>query len=1116
MIMVQGLRIISAVAKYETKLLVRSWFFKIFSILSLLVAPIYGAVLLFDESQISSAIKSVVPYSLLLIMNVGQAIVSIFLSSEYLKRDKQLDTSEVFYTRPLSNAEYLLGKMWATLRVFFVLDFMILAVALLMSMIKMGFDLDYLSYIWYFLLLCVPTLVFITGLSTTLILIVKNQALTLVLLLAYIGVTLFYIDDIYYYLFDYIGFNLPMLKSTITGFGNISALITHRACYLLLGIGLILCSISLFRRLPNSRYSLLPWRIAACVFLLSGFYSGYRHVSRYTGNEKYRNEIIALNNLHVYDPKMEVDTCLLEVIQNDDVLTVTASMIVKPVQMSDKFTFCLNPGFSVNSVKSNGKDIEYERNEHILILDFGRQVDISEMMELRVEYSGKVDERICYLDIPKEMLLENVKVLSLLNVCKQYAFQSSKYVMLTPESYWYPRPGVSYSDESPDWQQSYFTNFRTIITPNKGLTAISQGQRIVSADSSFFSYSSRYPLQSVSLFIGDYISKSIELDNTLYSVWELDGYDDGFSEFDSIRDTIPAIIRDVRTRYESQTGLTYPFDRFSIVEVPAHFVTYSRAWTKSQEVLQPEMALIPERGYFNRQFDFVKQMKQYQLSNKYSQRQMSDNELRASMLMGAIGFMESTRDFKYKGGRNGTYSLTTTANPYYVFPLMYNFRYNVYSSSLPVANRLIEVFIQDNRNTNDSWLRETNGMTDDEKALLLLQKYNFNELLSDSKRRDILDNIIGLKAQYLFSEAQQKMGVDSFKDSLYNIIKANDFSNLSFEYLMKQMGDISGSDILSSIKKYGEKMQLAEFSIGIPIVTNIVNEKEDIYQAEITIDNISDVPGYVRLELQFYNGGGESVSGEEKPKKWLVRLEPHQAKRIVSLWNTPPNEFLVNTLISSNLPEVINAIAGSTAKASVKTPEGEYVVPEGKMFADNEIIVDNEDDSLFVLSKPAQTGLLTKWVDRANKDEEFKYSAYSMWRAPYKWTPVTDGRCFGLSVRSAYLIGSGDGSQYAEWHVPVKDAGTYEVYYFVRKPEDVNRGFVVRRNYQGKRAEQAYNFEIKQFDVSESTSLNIQRAEDGWNQLGTFRFAADTVIVKLNNKAGLNTVTADAVKFVKK
>lgn len=1111
--MIQGIRNISAVAKYETKLLIRSWFFKIFSILALLVSPIFGAVLLYDEVQISNSIRTVVPYALLLIVNVGQAIVSIFLSSEYLKRDKQLDTSEVFYTRPLSNAEYLLGKMWATLRVFFILDLIILAVALLMSMIKLGFDLDYLSFIWYFLLLCVPTLVFITGLSTTLMLIVKNQALTLVILLAYIGVTLFYIDDIYYYLFDYIGFNLPMLKSTITGFGNLSALITHRACYLLIGIGLILCSISLFRRLPNSRYSLLPWRITAFVFLLSGLYAGYRHVSRYTGDEKYRNEIIALNNLHVHDPKMEVDSCLLEVVQHDDYLTVTACMVVKPIQKAGRFTFCLNPGFAINSVTSSGKDIEYERNENILIVDFGRQVDISENTQLSIEYSGKIDERICYLDIPKEILLENVKVLNMLNVSKRYAFQSSEYVMLTPESYWYPRPGVCYSDESPDWQQSYFTNFRTEITPNRGLTAISQGERIVNSDSCSVSYTSKYPLQSVSLFIGDYISKSIEVDNTLYSVWELDGYDDGFSVFDTIRDTIPAIIRDVRGRYESQIGLTYPFDRFSIVEVPAHFTTYSRAWTKSQEVLQPEMALITERGYSNRIFDFKTQMKWARGGNNDTR---SEKEVRSSVLMGVLSFMESSNsDFKYEGGRNGTYSLNATANPYYIFPLMYNFRYNIYSSKWPVANRLIEVFIQDNRNMNDQWLRETNGMTNDEKALLLMQKYKFSELLSDTKRRDILDNIIGLKAQYLFSEAQQKMGVDSFKDSLYNTIKANDFSNLSFEYLLKKMGNISGTDMLSEIKDYDERMQLAEFSIGTPIVTNIVNDKEDIYQAEITIDNISDVPGYVRLELQFYNGGGESVSGEEKPKKWLVRFEPHQAKRIVSLWNTPPNVFVVNTLISSNLPEEISANAGPTSKASVKTPEGEYVVAEGKMYADNEIIVDNEDESLFILSKPAKTGLLTKWIDSATKDEEFKYHSYSTWRAPYKWTAVTDGRFYGLSVRSAYVIGSGDGSQYAEWHVPIKNAGTYEVYYFVRKPEDINRGFV-RRNYQEKRTEQAYNFEVKQFDVSESASLNIQRSEDGWNQLGTFRFDADTVTVKLNNKTGLNMVTADAVKFVKR
>ena len=194
-----GITNIRIVAKYETKLLVRGWFFKVFSILSLLASVILGSIYILSQFQRPEMVnRSVIPYIFMLVMNVGQAVVSVFLASEYLKRDKQLDTSEVFYTRPLSNAEYLLGKMWATLKVFFILDLIIAAIALVMSLIKYGFELDYLGYIWYFLLLNVPTLVFIVGLSTTLMLLLNNQAITMVVLLAYIGVTLFYIDNLYY------------------------------------------------------------------------------------------------------------------------------------------------------------------------------------------------------------------------------------------------------------------------------------------------------------------------------------------------------------------------------------------------------------------------------------------------------------------------------------------------------------------------------------------------------------------------------------------------------------------------------------------------------------------------------------------------------------------------------------------------------------------------------------------------------------------------------------------------------------------------------------------------------------------------------------------------------
>ena len=98
-----GITNIRIVSKYETKLLVRGWFFKVFAFLALFAGLILGVnYILTQYPQPQVVNRSVIPYIFMLVMNVGQAVVSVFLASEYLKRDKQLDTSEVFYTRPLS------------------------------------------------------------------------------------------------------------------------------------------------------------------------------------------------------------------------------------------------------------------------------------------------------------------------------------------------------------------------------------------------------------------------------------------------------------------------------------------------------------------------------------------------------------------------------------------------------------------------------------------------------------------------------------------------------------------------------------------------------------------------------------------------------------------------------------------------------------------------------------------------------------------------------------------------------------------------------------------------------------------------------------------------------
>lgn len=1119
--MALGLNNILTVSKYETKLLVRGWFFKVFAFLTFVAAVVLGSMYILSPNQEAQMVnRSVIPYLFMLVMNVGQAVVSVFLASEYLKRDKQLDTSEVFYTRPLSNAEYLLGKMWATLKVFFMLDIIVMLMALVMSMIKYGFNLDYLSYIWYFLLLIVPTLVFIVGLSTTLMLVLNNQSITMVILLAYIGVTLFYIDDLYYYLFDYIGFNLPMLKSVVTGFSGLGKLINHRLCYLLLGIGLILSDVSLFHRLANSKFSLLPWRIASASFILAGLFAGYRHVHTYKVDEKFRADMIELDNRYVRIGGAVADSCRLSVVQGGDSLSMKADMTVRPRFNATQLVFTLNPGFNVYGVSTPGHSMKYERLMHLIVMTFDETLPEGEPIKISMEYGGIADERVCYLDITDEKIQENVKALSMLNVGKKYLFQGKDFTMLTPESYWYPRPGVAYSSQSPEWQMSYFTDFVVNVVPNRGLTPISQGLCTVNADSTEYSFQPETSLPSVSLIIGDYVAKSITVDSTQYSVWELGKWDDQMAIFDTIRDTVPYVIRDIRRNMEYQADMTYPFKRFSIIEVPINFTTYKRVWTSAYEQLQPEFALVHERGSDMFMFQFRNVRQRYR-NWRGRNNNMSEKEIMYSILYDTFDFLMDSQSI---GGNNrrrfGQFSMTQVDNPYYYRPLFYNFRYNVYSSDWPMANRMIENLTNDGQNYSNGWMRRMNGLSEDEKALMLMGKYDFGRIMSDSEWEDIADNALGLKTRDFFAPVMVAMGYEAMVDSIAAWTREREFINVSFDSILNRVQAHSGIDLQDRIEAWNDQVKLACYKIGTPQVTTVVTDTADIYQTEVSIENISDNPGYVNVEFVFWEM--ENAGDEDKPKSMVISLDAHETRRVVAHWFNTPNSININTMLSSNLPHEINLYNSdwSSYEGTELTAEGVYTMREGvDNSVEGEIIVDNENSGLFSLSRPLRTGYLSKWIDKAReKNNEFTYEGFSDWRTYSQWTLVTDQNLYGDYIRSSYLISPGDGSQYARWKVPLTQAGVYDVYYYAAPNlyQNNNRNRWNNNNNNGRWQPADYNFEVEQFNMKDRISMNMNRADEGWNLIGTFRFEADTVNVTLTNKSGVRVVVADAVKLVKR
>lgn len=1110
---------IQSVSKYESKLLFRSWFFKVFLVLTLFYA-IFVSIVATGEIDGIERIPSILPGFMLFFFNIGQAVISIFLASEYLKRDKQLDTSEVFYVRPLSNAEYLLGKMWGTIRVFLLLNFLVIAITAIVGYVKLKTDIDISSYFIYLFLINIPTLIYIVGLSTLLMLLIKNQALTFVVLLGYIGLTVFYIGEKCYYLFDYIGYNMPMFKSTVTGFADLEALINHRLLYFLLGCAAILCSILFFRRLPNSHRALRPWKFLSFLFFALSGWCVYRHLNAYWDKNRVQQQMVELNNQHVHDPKMTVDSCHIDVVQREDDLHITARILGKALNNSSKFTFTLNPGLKVISAVCEGHPLDYERESHLLRLCFPKELRKDETIWFTLEYEGVVDERICYLDIPEELQIEQNKVRSVpFNVGKRYAYQSADYTLLTPETYWYPRPGVCYSSTSPDWQQVYFTHFDMTVQPRAGLTALSQGKRDYAADSSKVAFHSSYPLQSISLIIGDYKNISVEVDSVDYELWYFDKHDFFKADFDSISDTIPSIIREFRNRVENtEFKMTYPFDRFMWIETPLQFFTYTRIWTRAQETVQPEMLLLPEMVMKDWNYH-IKWMRQW---NKYEERRggrvRTEKEIQSDAFNDMFWSMiQTVSDFNFESGMLGRSSMMAKSNPYYIFPQFYNFKYNVYSSEWPVANRMVELLVESNgrvRN-NTNWMRNFNGLSNDEKSLLLMQERPFKELLSDVDHRDLVDNLVNLQREKTFLEANINIGVQAFKDSIIKHVTDNVFLNLSFEALLDTLGNIADVDLKAPLQQWSQPLELAEFVFGTPRFKKVDLFDKEIYQVEIAISNISNVKGYIDLKMVFW--GDESTTqpfdGEEKPVEWIVEFEPHQTKRIVSHWEeSAPNGIRINTMFSKNLPMEIFTRLDKAEEALTLNDEGEFVINYDMLSDENEIIVDNEDSLLFKLSDPLPSGYFNEWIERKSKEEDFKYVGVQPWRVPSRWTATTDGRYYGQSVRSAYVIRSGDGRQFAKWSVPIPESGRYDLYYHVKVPDEV------RWRDRRRGGKNTYHFLIKNGEEEDEVEINLKKVEDGWVQLGTtLRIDSDTIYVTLSDKTtDVRMVIADAVKLVRK
>jgi len=122
--------------------------------------------------------------------------------------------------------------------------------------------------------------------------ILKNQAVTFIVMLGIIGTVFFYLTDTLYGVFDFFGVNIPAIFSDVTGHADLRLFLLQRFSYLLAGIGLISMTIALVKRLPHK-----PWKIAvvytfSSLFLLAACLGGLLYILHYNHQLDLRNQYI--------------------------------------------------------------------------------------------------------------------------------------------------------------------------------------------------------------------------------------------------------------------------------------------------------------------------------------------------------------------------------------------------------------------------------------------------------------------------------------------------------------------------------------------------------------------------------------------------------------------------------------------------------------------------------------------------------------------------------------------------------------------------------------------------------------------------------------------------------
>ncbi len=1100
-----------SVALYEVKTLFRTRVFLISLFLAsgaavysvLYLSPVWGM----------HAVSSSVPLTVCLAIDVVTATAGIFIASRFLENERREHTTSLVYARSFSNISYVIAKALAVILALLILDGIAIVAGFAANIVFITDTPVFpAGYVYYPFIILFPAVVWTVGLVLFVNALIPSHALAVTLLAAGL-IFQFTLPGSF---FDSLGIGLPILASDIAGFGNPNRIILQRIVYFLIGCGCIFTTSFLFRRPSQLRLSKLGSIVFAMACFACAGFIGLSLAVQSSEDLTAHREMLSLSAQEADQPMVSVTDCILDLVHKNREIEVTASLRLQndSVVPIKTYFFSLNPGLTVFRVACGTASISFTRKLHLLVIQPSSSLPPGGTDSLVVHYRGTIDERVCTLDVDEAGL--KLKHKNMFTTIEPHsAFLAPTYVLLTADALWYPVPGVPDISFDRRNRGRGFVRFTLRVKTKSGLTAISQG-KVKQNIPGEWKFIPEYPLPRISLAIGRYEKKAITVDGIEYAVFYHHKHN-FFSRYfpDLTKKEISDAIREEKNIYESNLKLDYPFPRFSIVETPIQYIGRPTFWKLHGEAVQPEIALVPEKGITLEEADFERMLRSFTTSTMNPQQRVLRDFIRYTFLS-ETGSRTTQKAIKMAKASKGisfakiyAHMRSPFVQVYNVFPNYTEYNWNADPGNFPLFDLVLKygllarVFPQEVHSWNNIRLLDRKTRVHN----ALNQRPLIKICVDISSGDDAYDALL-VKVDALFREIESYIGTAEFDVFCKDFLRQYRFRRFNAVDFFREMQVRHGVDFSLRYAEWLQERGLTDVVISDIRKIEAEEHGRPVWGYSLTVSNPGSVTAIIQMGIVLQRGVIHQ----------MARLKPGEAKMVGIVAENPHVTFgdqiylsLYNTLSGDMLCRANRIIKGKPEDLF----EGEQLLTATP--SERGIVIDDNDEGFSVIAAKKR-GILLRFMGRETMLNA-EPLVFEKRDTPGSWRKVIDTersigmKFWGFPVKTAYIVKGASGSQRVCWTGHLPEAGMYDVYCYAPS----YKKFIIYLSLKESIvAVKDFHFLVNQDEDSKEVTIDMSAVSEGWVHLGAFHFSQGPAKVELTNRSKGRIVFADAVKWVKK